>query len=159
MPASAPISGLKLKKLLAKLGAQIRARRKALGVSATITAEAAAMSRPTLFRIEKGETSVTMAAYLGVLSVLGLAFELIPSELKSSKTRINELPKKIRVSKFPQLKRIAWQIKNSREISLEEALYLYERNWRHISVEKLNDEEREFIDRLLMHFGREKLLV
>ena len=75
MPAAAPISGLKLKKLLAKLGGQIRARRKELGVSASVAAESAAMSRQTLHRIEKGETSVTMGAYLGLLSALGLEFE------------------------------------------------------------------------------------
>ena len=39
---------------LQELGAQIRARRKALGVSATAAAESAGMSRVTLHRIEKG---------------------------------------------------------------------------------------------------------
>ncbi|MCB0350333.1 MAG: helix-turn-helix domain-containing protein [Bdellovibrionales bacterium] len=160
MPAAAPISGLKLKKLLAKLGGQIRARRKELGVSASVAAESAAMSRQTLHRIEKGETSVTMGAYLGLLSALGLEFELINIDVKSNKKRRKvELPKRVRLAKYPQLKRLAWQIKDSKEISLKEALNLYERNWKHISLEEMSSEEGEFVKDLLAYFGREKLLV
>ena len=58
---------------LKALGAQIRARRKALGVSATVTAEAAALSRVTLHRIEKGTPSVAMGAWANVCAALGMA--------------------------------------------------------------------------------------
>lgn len=70
MPRPAPASGPKVKKLLCQLGLQIRSRRKNLKVSAVSTAEAAGISRMTLNRIERGEASVTIGAYLSVLSVL-----------------------------------------------------------------------------------------
>ena len=55
MPAKPPPLPHTVAEQLSALGQQIRARRKALGVSATAAAEAASMSRVTLHRIEKGE--------------------------------------------------------------------------------------------------------
>jgi transcriptional regulator with XRE-family HTH domain len=78
MPSSAPILSGPAAKLLKALGEQVRAHRKALGVSATVTAEAAGLSRVTLHRIEKGEPAVTMGAYLNAMSALGLALGVQP---------------------------------------------------------------------------------
>lgn len=61
---------------LGALGLQIRTHRKALGLSATVLAEAAGLSRVTLHRLEKGAPAVTMAAYLNVMGALGLDFNL-----------------------------------------------------------------------------------
>ena len=55
MPSPAPILPEQCMAQLQALGEQVRARRKALRLSATVTAEAAGLSRVTLHRIEKGE--------------------------------------------------------------------------------------------------------
>ena len=53
---------------LTALGQKIRSQRKALRITATATAEAAGMSRVTLHRIEQGEASVTIGAYLNAIA-------------------------------------------------------------------------------------------
>src|SRR5574343_1891470 len=74
MPSKTPPSLPAVTEQLAALGIRIRARRKALKVSATALAEAAGMSRVSVHRIEQGEPSVTMGAYLNVLAALGMNF-------------------------------------------------------------------------------------
>ncbi|MGK5084105.1 helix-turn-helix transcriptional regulator [Bdellovibrionota bacterium FG-1] len=160
MPASSPPVGAALKKLLRYFGQRLRAHRKRLGVNATVTAESAGMSRVTLHRIERGEPSVTMGAYLSVISALGLELELFdPQQKRTSRSSAPKLPSKVRLTDFPQLKRLAWQMKDTQEISPKEALDLYERNWRHVDLAKMDSHEREFIETLLAAFGRERLLV
>jgi len=64
MPAKLPkIDAVTANKLIL-LGQQIKAHRKQQKISAIATSEAAGLSRVTLYRIEKGESSVAMAAYL-----------------------------------------------------------------------------------------------
>ena len=77
MPASAPPLADTVAARLVAIGARIRARRKTLGVNGTTTAEAAGMSRVTLYRIERGEPSVTMGAYIGALDALGLELAVV----------------------------------------------------------------------------------
>ena len=72
MPSPAPLTSEQCAAQLQALGAQIRAQRKALRLSATVTAEAAGLSRVTLHRIEKGEPSVTMGAWCNTMAALGL---------------------------------------------------------------------------------------
>ena len=72
MPSPAPLTPEPYTAQLQALGAQIRAQRKALRLSATVTAEAAGLSRVTLHRIEKGEPSVTMGAWCNTMAALGL---------------------------------------------------------------------------------------
>jgi hypothetical protein len=69
------------------------------------------------------------------------------------------LPATIRLAVYPQLAKLAWQLKGKKAIDPKEALELYERNWRHVDVEALVPRERELIDRLASTFGRERLLV
>ncbi|HEY0817804.1 MAG TPA: helix-turn-helix domain-containing protein, partial [Rhizobacter sp.] len=76
MPARAPTPDLAAAARLGTLGLGIRARRKALGVSAQAAAAAAGMSRVTWHRIEGGEPSVTMGAYLNALGALGLELQV-----------------------------------------------------------------------------------
>lgn len=160
MPAPAPRSSPKLKKILRHLGGQIRARRKNLKVSAVATAEAAGISRVTLNRIERGEASVTLGAYLNVVSVLGLTLELSDANLsRASRQSAFELPEKIRLSDYPQLKRLAWQLKGATEISPQEALNLYERNWRHVNLNEMNVKERSLIQGLIAVLGKGRILV
>ena len=160
---SPPISPI-LQKTLRSLGQRLRTRRKDLGVSAAASAEAAGMSRVTLYRIEKGEASVTMGAYLSVVSTLGLDLEL--SEKHNERSRASrsrssglKLSPRVKLADYAQLKKLAWQLKDTKEISPKEALELYERNWRHVDLKTMSPREREFIQALLAAFGRERLLV
>ena len=61
---------------LRHLGEEVRNQRKSLRISAVAASEAAGMSRVTWHRIEKGESSVTMGAYLSAMAALGLELQL-----------------------------------------------------------------------------------
>src|SRR5688572_13849833 len=132
MPASSPPIGRAATRALQALGGRLRLRRKELRLSVTATAEAAGMSRVTLHRIERGEPSVAMGAYMGAVDVLGLVFELHDAKKKRLRPGVTALPRTIRPKDYPQLKKIAWQLKGSQQLSPAEALDLYERNWRHL---------------------------
>jgi transcriptional regulator with XRE-family HTH domain len=161
MPAKAPSINKKQEKDLRHLGQQLRDRRKELGVNATTAAEAAGTSRVTLYRIECGEPSVAMGAYLSVIQALGFSLLItnpqknqIPKEQSEKK-----LPKKIRIGDYKQLKKIAWQIKDTQELSPQEAIDIYERNWRHIDIKTMDAPEKKLLKMLLAAVGRERLLV
>lgn len=160
MPAKAPPVTMNLKKTLRQLGQEIRDRRKKLGVRAVAAAEAAGMSRITLYRIERGEASVAMGAYLSAVTALGLSLKLEDPEKPLRRDRAAlKLPKRIRWADYKQLKRLAWQLKDTQEITPQEALDLYERNWRHIDAQAMDAKERKFLEKLQAAFGRERLLV
>ena len=163
MPAKLPRIDTATRNKLTLLGEQIRLHRKELKVTATATAEAASLSRVTLHRIEKGEPSVSMAAYMSVIYALGLEFtifsldELIPEEAGAS--RKGWIPAQILISDYPQLKQIAWQIHTDTKLAPAEALNLYERNWRHIDLQNMEPHERDLVDALQIAFGKGKPLV
>jgi transcriptional regulator with XRE-family HTH domain len=161
MPAKSPPQGLLLNKILRELGRAILAQRKLLKISSIATAEAAGISRMTLNRIEKGEASVTLGAYLNVISVLGLSIVLVDQSTpsKMNREKMVELPKKIRLADYPQLKKIAWQLNDTKELSPKEALALYERNWRHIDLNEMEKKERALIQALVAEIGMGRLLV
>lgn len=155
MPAPSPEIGPTAQKALRRLGERLRARRKELKLSAVVTAEASGMSRVTLHRIERGEPSVAMGAYLSVVDALGLVLELRdPTEKGDSPP-----PLTVRPADYPQLKKLAWQLDPEVELSAAEALSLYERNWRHVDQAKLTAREQKLIKRLLASVGRKGLLV
>jgi transcriptional regulator with XRE-family HTH domain len=137
---------------LGMLGQQIRTRRKALGLSATVMAEAAGLSRVTLHRMEKGAPAVTMAAYLNVMVALGLDFNLsLPADQATVAPAVDHtgwLPARVRLSDYPQLKQLAWQVHGVDELTPAEALSIYERNWRHIDVPALQPHEQQLVDAL-----------
>lgn len=137
---------------LGALGQQIRTRRKTLGLSATVTAEAAGLSRVTLHRIEKGGPAVTMAAYLNVMVALGLDFNLsLPADQAAVAPAVDHtgwLPARVRLSDYPQLKQLAWQVHGVDQLTPAEALSIYERNWRHIDVAALQPHEQQLVDAL-----------
>ncbi len=64
------------KQFLANLGQTILLQRKKLKVAAESVALAAAISRITLHRIEKGEPGVSMGAYMSVVIALGLRLSI-----------------------------------------------------------------------------------
>jgi len=157
MPAIAPPVETQLAARLVEIGERLRAKRKALKVSATVAAEAAGMSRVTWHRIEHGEPSVTMGAYLGAAAALGLRFELIDPAVATSAEPA--LPEHLRVDDYPQLARLAWQLEAGTELAPREAFDLYERNWRHVDVPALDAHERELVRALAQRFGAGRLLV
>lgn len=141
---------------LALLGQQIRLQRKALRISATAAAEAAGFSRVTLHRIEKGASSVAMAAYLNVMTTLGLDFEIFTPttrEAKECDQRKGWIPACIRLGDYPQLKLLAWQMHGTKDLSPSEALGVYERNWRHLDFENMQPREQDLIEALRVAFG------
>lgn len=157
MPARPPITSPAVTAQLKTLGEQIRARRKALGVNATVTAEAAGLSRVTLHRIEKGEPAVTIGAYLNVLVALGLDFGILtpdrPADAVGEDAKSGWIPVRIRLRDYPQLERLAWHIQGTDALTPVEALGIYERNQRHLDLEALEPRERNLIDALRRALG------
>lgn len=151
MPAKSPkISGL-LEGQLHALGESIRRRRKSLKLSTVVVAESSGLSRVTLHRIEKGEPSVTIGAYIAVIDSLGMSLELSASDLNTPEgptPKTPWIPTKIHLEDFPQLKKIAWHVVDSKVLTPQEALDIYERHWRHIDEEAIDTDELAFINTL-----------
>ena len=158
MPAPAPPTGNVVAARLGAIGRRIRDRRKGLRVTAIAVAEAAGMSRVTLHRIERGEPSVAIGAYMNVIAALGLDVELHEARPGGTDAAAS-LPAKIRLSEYPQLRSLAWQRKQIDEISPREALALYERNWRHVDRDALDARERDLVKLLSDALGGGRLLV
>lgn len=72
MPAKAPALYPAQSRLLRALGQRLREARLRRRFTVTQVAERAAVSRPTLNKVEQGDAAVTMGTYLRVLAVLGL---------------------------------------------------------------------------------------
>lgn len=135
---------------LLALAQQIRAKRKLLGVNATTLAEAADISRVTLHRIERGEPTVSMGAYINVLAALGMRFG---ADYQGQLPLEAFIPVRIQVEKYPQLKKLAWQLKAGTELTPLEALGIYERNARHVDQDALDTSEQHLINALRMGLG------
>ena len=137
MPAKLTAISESVTERTVNIGEQIRARRKALGVSAT---------------------SVTLGAWYSALSVLGLDVQIMQSSAMSRDTDNDSdmtvsIPVKIAFADFPQLKQLAWQVQGVDTLSPREALTIYERNWRHLDLEAMETGERNLIDALKQVFN------
>ncbi|MGK0222120.1 MAG: transcriptional regulator with XRE-family HTH domain [Limisphaerales bacterium] len=64
------------RKALMKLGEDIQVARKKRRLSTASLAERAFISRSTLYRVEQGDSTVTMGIYATILSILGMAERL-----------------------------------------------------------------------------------
>lgn len=163
MPSRAPAIAEPAAIKLAAMGHRIRDQRKALRISATDVAESAGMSRATLRRIEQGEPSVTMGAYMGAATAVGLELELV--DLRGARRAGRRArgkppyPARIRLADYPQLKRLAWQLHGVTMLKPQEALGIYERNWRHIDAGAMEPDERTLVNALAQHLGGGRLLV
>jgi len=158
MPARTPVIANTAADKLVALGKQIRAHRKALRINATTAAEAAGVSRVTFYRIENGEPSVTMGAYLNAMEALHMDFG-ITRPTKSVTNGLNAdregwIPARIYLADYPQLKQLAWQVHGSDELTPAEALSIYERNWRHVDIHALEPQERKLVDALRIGLGK-----
>ena len=157
MPARTPhIATTAANKLIA-MGKLIRVHRKALRISATTAAEAAGMSRVTLHRIENGEPSVTIGAYLNVMESMNMDFGIIkPAESDDNALNVDRngwIPVRVYLANYPQLKQLAWQVHGTDALTPAEALSIYERNWRHMDVNALEPHERQLVDALRIGLG------
>jgi transcriptional regulator with XRE-family HTH domain len=141
---------------LRAMGEAIRAKRKALGLNATATAEAAGISRITLHRIEKGEPGVAMGAYFNAANALGLVLGVIPEHAAQDHDRSLEgwIPARIRLEDYPQLKQLAWHAQGVDALTPNEALGIYERNWRHLNEKNLLPHEKALINALRIAWGK-----
>lgn len=158
MPSRSPTLGKTAATRLVALGARLRAHREALRISATTAAEAAGMSRVTLHRIERGEPSVTMGAYMSAIAALGLDLDIAHAPARRKRGG-PVLPRRIRVADYGQLKRITWQLGEVAELTPKEALACYERNWKHVDTVAMTEEERDLLRRLVDGLGGGHLLV
>lgn len=153
MPAASPYTSPEQRADLERLGARLRDRRKALGVTAVACAESAGVSRVTLHRIETGNPSVTIGAYCNVAAALGLHLVIPILDAPAAE------PPTITVGDYPGLRRLAWQTDAGTTITETEALNLYERGWRHLDHEGLSDREKAFVQHLADTYSKGKLLV
>ena len=158
MPATiAKLTGKTLEAQVKALGAQMRQRRKVMGVSVTTAAEAAGISRVTWHRMEKGGITVTIGAWFNALAVLGLEFGVgltgQVTQAKSSRDSQAVIPLSVAFADFPQLAALAWQVRGVASVSPREALDIYERNERHINREELTAHEENLITNLTTVFS------
>lgn len=150
MPAKPPTLSTPAIANLQALGTLLRDHRKRLGVSATMAAESAGMSRITWYRIEQGNAAVTMGAYMQALAVLGL--ELAVQQLNSDKSeaprnKAGWIPTDIALADYPQLQQLAWHVrgKDTFTLSPREALDIYERHGRHLDKSAMSQEEHALL--------------
>ena len=163
MPALSPALTPPAAARLTQLGQRIRDHRKSLSVSATDAAEASGISRVTLHRIERGEPSVAMASYMNAIAALGLELEIARPATKQAPSAGSDnaipIPSSLRLADYPQLKRLAWQRGGVPRVSPQEALSLYERNWRHVDIAAMDPCERALVSALAQQWGGGRLLV
>jgi transcriptional regulator with XRE-family HTH domain len=164
MPATTPPLASTANSALRALGEQLRVKRKALRISAVATAGAAGLSRVTLHRIERGEASVTIGAYFNVATALGLDISLAsPTAAQAASAASTALrralPQSIRLADYPQLQSLAWQLPGAQQLTQQEALGLYERNWRHLDTAQMSTQERALVTQLVQVQGKGVLLV
>lgn len=76
MPRTARLPLPGVARVLAELGENIRLARRRRRLSASLVAQRAGMTRPTLRAIERGEFGVTLGSYANVLHTLGLEKDL-----------------------------------------------------------------------------------
>ena len=146
---------------LVDIGQLIRQHRKSFKITANAAAQTAGISRVTLHRIEKGEPTVSMGAYLNVASALDLNLHLSAKGIRegggnrgheANGNDVDKLPVRLSFSDYPQLKELAWHVQGVDELSLVEAHSIYERNKRFLNIENLSDSEQKLIELLGVAF-------
>lgn len=60
---------------------------------------------------------------------------------------------KVRIADYPQLRWLCWQLKAEAELDGAEALEIYERNWRHVETDAIDETEQALIDQLVEAYG------
>lgn len=118
------------------------------------------MSRATLHRVEAGDPSVTMGAYLNALAALGLVLDVAEEPAQTPAPAIEAaMPSAVRVADYPQLQRAAWHLAADATLTPGEALGVYERNWRHLDRQAMDEREAALLEALIRGPGKGHLLV
>lgn len=68
-------------------------------------------------------------------------------------TAFRVTPMTIRIQDYPQLALITWQRRADSELSEEEALALYEANWRYVDQASMSADEKALLQRLVVQYG------
>ena len=108
--------------LLAEIGPLIGQHRKSFNITANAAAETAGISRVTLHRIEKGEPTVSIGAYLNVISALDLTLNLsarADAGYEADGDSVGTLPVRVSLKDYPQLKQLAWHVQGADELSFD----------------------------------------
>jgi transcriptional regulator with XRE-family HTH domain len=154
MPASIPhLTTEALQRQASELAQVLRQRRKALGVTVQNAAAVAGMSRDTWYRMERGELTVTIAAWFNALAVLGLRFGVGLDRPETEAAATDTIPLAIALADYPQLAALAWQMGEKTVLTPREAFGVYERNVRHLNVSALTPQEQALIDNLRKLFA------
>jgi transcriptional regulator with XRE-family HTH domain len=125
--------------MLHRLGEKLRVRRMSQGFSAVNTSKAAGISRVTLNRVEKGESSVTAGAYFAVAKALGE--EITLAEHRKDFETLQE----IRLRDYPGFKQIAWHLSDDSTLSPDDVWNLFGRNLRFLDWNALSGEELHYL--------------
>jgi len=101
-----------VRRLLRKLGSDIRDARRRRSLPAAIMAERASVTRLTLHRLERGEPGVAMGTYATVLFILGMADRLadladVTHDITGLALEDEHLPKRIRRARAPSEKPVS----------------------------------------------------
>lgn len=155
MPSKSPPTNKAAKEILESLAHCIRRQRQSLGISMVVAAHAAGVSRVTWHRIESAEPSVTMGAYVGALEALGLCLETWPKVkpgqkalapvLPEDRIDVDAVPASIPIQQYPQLRQLAWHVKDDFELTPDEAFGLYDRYRRHLNMDQMAPQERSLL--------------
>jgi transcriptional regulator with XRE-family HTH domain len=154
MPASIPpLMTESLQRHASALAQVLRQRRKVLGVTVRNAAAAAGMSRDTWYRMERGELTVTIAAWFNALAVVGLRFGVGLDRPETEAAATDTIPLAIALADYPQLAALAWQMGEKTVLTPREAFDVYERNGRHLHGAALTPQEKALIDHLRQLFA------
>jgi len=101
MPRTAPPLPLPVQRALKKLGTDIHDARKRRRINTAVMADRLQVSRPTLRRLERGDSSVSIASYANALYVLGMIERLgdlaaISNDSVGQQLSSKDLPDRIR---------------------------------------------------------------
>lgn len=166
MPATPAALDAPQARRLCALGERLRKARLRRHLSAAEVAARAGITRVTLHRAEAGQPAIAIGNLVKVLAILGLDEDLegvaADAALKRStpdETLRPRRERRIRIADYPQLRQIAWHLAPDSQVSPQEALSLYERNWRHVDADMLDAKERRLIAQLTATIGQGVFLV
>jgi transcriptional regulator with XRE-family HTH domain len=160
---------------ISALGARIAALRKGKRMRQEDVAAAAGVARATVREIEHGSITAEIGSYFRVLEVLdalndvnlvvqlpahpadGAARPVMrvrPPRPVALVRRIDRAGDKdvVHLDDYPQLAQIGWS-RAVRETTGEDALALYEANWRFVEQDKLTAREKALLERLVKKYG------
>jgi hypothetical protein len=96
-----------------------------------------------------------MGAYRNVISALNLNFHLSAKGdggYEGNINRVGQLPVRISLTDYPQLKEFAWHVQGFDELTLIEVHSIYERNKCFLEIENLSDSEQALMELLGVAF-------